>query len=507
VSDTPIEAEELARIPADALVVLVGPSGSGKSTWAEGWFRDDQVVSSDRLRSLVGTGERDQRAGTDAFDILDDVAARRLRRGLLTIVDSLGFDDDRRQRWVGLARTHGRSTVAVFFDTADKECRARNKARPEPVPSKVITAQLTRREEVRPLLEHEFDIVLAPTPPVVVATALAKTKPRRKEAVPVPLAPSEPTPRLKFGLHLSSFTWPGESSEIGPRLADIAARAEAAGFTSIWVMDHMLQIPQVGREWEPMLESYSTLAYLAAATERVRLGTLVTGITYRNVAHLAKTVATLDVLSSGRAECGLGAAWFAAEHKAYGFRFPPLGERYELLEDALELLPLMWGPGAPTFEGRRIGTVTATCYPRPVQEHIPILVGGSGEKRTLQLVARHADACNLFGEPDRIRRLVGVLHEHCERESRDPTEIRITQLSSVIAASTRERLNGRIEEVRGNATAEQVIEATTAGLVSDHVRRFESFAEAGVTEVMVRLHDVGHEEALEDFAAIIAEFR
>jgi predicted kinase len=140
------EAEELSRIPTDALVVLVGPSGSGKSTWADAWFRDDHVVSSDRLRALVGTGECDQRAGTDAFEVLDDVVARRMKRGLLTIVDSLGLDDDRRAAWVEVARAHGRPAVAILFDAPAKECRARNKARENPVPSKVVTAQLSRRD-------------------------------------------------------------------------------------------------------------------------------------------------------------------------------------------------------------------------------------------------------------------------------------------------------------------------------------------------------------------------
>ncbi|GJM37391.1 MAG: hypothetical protein DHS20C19_07580 [Acidimicrobiales bacterium] len=506
-TDSSATAPELARIPTDALVVLVGPSGSGKSTWADAWFRPDQVVSSDRLRALVGTGEQDQRAGTDAFEVLDDVVRRRLARGLLTVVDSLGFDDERRSTWRATAAEHGRPAVAVFFATPAKDCRARNKAREHPVPSKVVTAQLARRDEVEPLLDTEFDAVLSPTTPVVVPPPLAAAA-RRSEADAEPTAPpTEPAPGLRFGLHLSSFTWPGESSEIGPRLADIARRAEAAGFDSIWVMDHVLQIPQVGREWEPMLDAYTTLGYLAAATERVRLGTLVSGITYRNVAQLAKIVASLDVLSSGRAECGLGAAWFAAEHKAYGWPFPTLAERYELLEDALELLPLMWGPGAPTYEGRRIGTVKATCYPRPVQERIPILVGGSGPARTLRLVARHADACNLFGEPDRIRDLVAVLHRHCEAEDRDPAEIRVTQLSDVLVAADPTELTARVDGLRGNATPEQFTDAATAGVVDHHVERFGALRDAGVSEAMVRLHDVGHPGALETFAAVIDEFR
>ena len=240
---------------------------------------------------------------------------------------------------------------------------------------------------------------------------------------------------LRFGLSISSFTWPGENGDIGPRLASIARDAEEAGFSSLWVMDHIMQIPQVGREWEPMLESTTTLGFLAAATERIRLGTLVTGITYRNVAHVGKIAATLDVLSGGRAMCGLGAAGSTASTRPTGGTMPPLAERYELLEDALELFPLLWGPGAPAFDGRRVRVPEAICYPRPIQERIPILVGGSGEQRTLRLVARHADACNLFGEPDVVRHKVEVLHAHCAAEGRDPGDISVTQLSSVLCAA------------------------------------------------------------------------
>ena len=149
---------------------------------------------------------------------------------------------------------------------------------------------------------------------------------------------------LDFGLQISRFDFPGHPATTASTLAAIARAAEEAGFTNLWVMDHFLQIPQIGREWEDMLESYTTLGYLAAVTSTIRLGTLVTGITYRNLAHLGKIVATLDVLSHGRAFCGLGAAWFAREHQLYGWEFPAAARRYELLEDALQLLPLMWGP-------------------------------------------------------------------------------------------------------------------------------------------------------------------
>jgi alkanesulfonate monooxygenase SsuD/methylene tetrahydromethanopterin reductase-like flavin-dependent oxidoreductase (luciferase family) len=159
-----------------------------------------------------------------------------------------------------------------------------------------------------------------------------------------------------------------------------------------------------------MLESYTTLGFLAGVTSRIRLGTLVTGVTHRNLAHLAKIVATLDVVSGGRALCGLGAGWFEREQRLYDF---PPADRFAVLEDALELLPLMWGPGSPRFEGRTTTVAEATCYPRPLQERVPILVGGGGERRTLRLVARHADACNLQGDIATVRHKLAVLREWC----------------------------------------------------------------------------------------------
>jgi F420-dependent oxidoreductase-like protein len=254
-------------------------------------------------------------------------------------------------------------------------------------------------------------------------------------------------------------------------------------------MDHLLQIPQVGREWEDMLESYTTLGYLAGVTETIRLGTLVTGITYRNLAHLAKIVATLDVLSGGRAMCGLGAAWFEREHELYGWDFPPRAHRYEVLEDALELLPLMWGPGAPRFEGRTTTVAEAVCYPRPLQERIPILVGGSGERKTLRLVARHADACNLFGDPDTVRHKVAVLHEHCATAGRDPAAVRVTHLAAarVIAA-------GQARTGPGAATAEE------------HIGRFRELADAGVQTAIVGLGDADGPESVRRFAEVVTAF-
>jgi alkanesulfonate monooxygenase SsuD/methylene tetrahydromethanopterin reductase-like flavin-dependent oxidoreductase (luciferase family) len=179
---------------------------------------------------------------------------------------------------------------------------------------------------------------------------------------------------LIFGLHIGSYAFDGGTAATADRLRAIAAVAEECGFDAIYVMDHFRQIPQIGRAWEDFLESYTTLAFLAASTTRVRLGALVTGVTYRNVAHLGKILSTLDVLSRGRAICGLGLAWFADEHRAYGWDFPSVPERYAILSDALQLLPLLWGKGSPSFAGRALTVPETLCYPRPLQERIPIIV-------------------------------------------------------------------------------------------------------------------------------------
>jgi F420-dependent oxidoreductase-like protein len=461
-----------ARIAEGSLVVLVGPPASGKSTWAARQFPPHQVVSSDALRVVVGTGEHDQRASKDAFDVLDLVVERRLRRGLTTVVDSLGTDTKRRGRWIRAAAGAGRPCVAVVFDTDDATCRSRNRARGRPIPAGVMSSMLARWPDVRATVADDgFAAVLPPGDVAVVAPDLV--------AAPAAAVRQKESPvSLDFGLQMPRFTFPGGPGETRQRLVELAGAAEDAGFTGLWVMDHFLQIPQVGPHWEDMLESWTTLAFLAARTERVTLGTLVTGVTYRNIAHLAKIVATLDVLSGGRAVCGIGAAWFEREHRAYGWPFPPVADRFAQLEDALELLPLMWGKGAPAYSGRTIEVAEAVCYPRPLQEHVPLLVGGSGERRTLRLVAQHADACNLFGDPATVRRKVEVLHRHCADVGRDPAEIRVTVLSTADAPT-----------------------------VDDHIGRYRGFAEAGVDTVIVNVPELTSPEPLTRFAEVIDAFR
>jgi F420-dependent oxidoreductase-like protein len=449
--------------------VLVGATAAGKSHWAREWFEPEQIVSSDRLRAIVGAGERDQRASRDAFEVLDLIVAKRLRRGLTTVIDSTGLEAKRRDGWRELAERHGLPAYAVVFDTEQSVVRERNRAREAPVPAKVVKGQLAESAGIFERLAGEGFAGVHHPGPVSLVPSLYVNAP---EAA---LRQKEDPMRLDFGLLVARFEWPGHPGTTAAELARVARAAEESGFTSIWVMDHFLQIPQVGREWEDMLESHTTLGYLAAVTERIRLGALVSGISYRNIAHLAKIVATLDVLSGGRAVCGLGAAWFEREHRLYGWDFPPLAERYARLEDALELLPLMWGKGSPRFEGRTLTVEAATCYPRPLQERVPILVGGSGERRTLRLVARHADACNLFGDPDTVRHKLAVLRDHCAAEGRDPAAIEVTHL-------------GRADEARS---------------VEEHVGRYRELAEAGVQTAVVRLEDA---DSVSRFAEVVAAF-
>jgi F420-dependent oxidoreductase-like protein len=239
---------------------------------------------------------------------------------------------------------------------------------------------------------------------------------------------------VQIGLQIPSFTWPGNPAAIHGTLADVARAAEDAGFHSIWVMDHFFQIPIVGPAEREMLEGYSALSYVAAVTERVKLGTLVTGVTYRHPGVLAKTVTTLDVLSGGRAYCGIGAAWFDREHHGLGVPYPPLAERFERLEEALRILKQFWSGRAARFDGRHYQLAETLCSPPPLSRpHPPILIGGMGERKTLRLVAQYADACNLFtfAGPGAVAQKLDVLRRHCDALGRDYATIEKTTLGTV----------------------------------------------------------------------------
>ena len=241
---------------------------------------------------------------------------------------------------------------------------------------------------------------------------------------------------MKFGLQVNQFTWPGGADAIGSTLARVGRTAEDAGFDSIWVMDHFFQIRGLGPPEAPMLEGQTALGFLAAHTTRARLGLMVGGIHYRAPGLWIKAATTLDVLSGGRAWFGIGAAWNEHESKGLGFVFPPLGERFEWLEDTLRMAHEMWSGGSGSgerFEGRRVTATHLINSPQSISRpRVPILVGGGGERRTLRLVAQYADACNVFGRsPEFVRSKLAVLREHCERLGRPYEEIERTVLTSV----------------------------------------------------------------------------
>jgi F420-dependent oxidoreductase-like protein len=236
---------------------------------------------------------------------------------------------------------------------------------------------------------------------------------------------------MKIGLHVVSFSWPDMPASIAPTLAGVAAAAEEAGVSHLSVMDHWFQMEAFAPATEPMMEGYTTLGFLAAHTTTVRLGLLVTGVTYRHPGLLAKTVATLDVLSGGRGELGIGAAWYDREHAGLGVPFPPVSERFERLEEALQICFQMWSDDDGPFKGKHYELAETICVPPPISRpRPPVLIGGSGERKTLRLVARYADACNLFSsEPAEVARKLDVLRRHCDTEARDYDNIEKTMLS------------------------------------------------------------------------------
>lgn len=239
---------------------------------------------------------------------------------------------------------------------------------------------------------------------------------------------------MKLGLQVSYFTWPGGPAQLGTTFAGIARNAESAGMSSLWVMDHFFQISMIGPPELDMLEGYSALAFAAGVTERIELGTMVTGVTYRHPGILAKTVTTLDVLSGGRAWLGIGAAWNDEEHRGLGVPYPALAERFERLEETLQICRQMFNSDDSPYAGKHYQLERPLNVPAPLRR-IPILIGGGGEKKTLRLVAQYADACNIFDMgPAAIRAKYDVIDAHCANVGRNPADIERTVLSRLALA-------------------------------------------------------------------------
>ena len=237
---------------------------------------------------------------------------------------------------------------------------------------------------------------------------------------------------MKIGLQVPSFTYPGGPATIGSTLANISRAADDANFYSLWVMDHFFQITYVGPKEQEMLEGYTALGYMAAHTKKVKLGTLVTGVTYRYPGVLVKTATTLDVLCGGRSYFGIGAAWNEEESLALGTPFPPISTRFELLEEALQIALQMWSDNNGPYNGKHNKLGETLCSPQPLaRPRPPIMVAGGGEKKTLKLVAQYADACNLFADPELIKGKLEILKRHCDTVGRDYKTIEITAIDTV----------------------------------------------------------------------------
>jgi F420-dependent oxidoreductase-like protein len=286
---------------------------------------------------------------------------------------------------------------------------------------------------------------------------------------------------VKFGLQIPSFTWPGGDAAIGPTLARLVREAEGVGFDSLWVMDHFFQIRGVGPTDDPMLEGWTALGFMAANTRRATLGLMVGGVHYRHPALWVKAATTLDVLSGGRAWLGIGAAWNQEESEGLGFPFPPLAERFELLEDTLRYAHEMWqGPKGTQqpFEGRHVHARRLLNAPQALsQPHPRIMIGGGGEQKTLRLVARYADATNVFGGPVQIHHKYEVLRAHCEAVGRPFDEIERSTLQTV--------------RLPGTAPAEHT--STPAQIVD----RFGELADAGAQHLIFSIRDVAEPGRLE----------
>jgi F420-dependent oxidoreductase-like protein len=297
---------------------------------------------------------------------------------------------------------------------------------------------------------------------------------------------------ITLDLHLPNFNYPDTGpDELFERLSEIAHTAETSGFDSITVMDHLHQIPGIGPPTNWMLEGNTVLAGLAARTSTATLGLLVGGVTYRNPALLAKITTTLDVISRGRAFLGIGAAWYEDEHEAFGFEFPPLRERFERLEEALQIARAMFTQQQSSFEGKHYRTRDVINSPQPLRGDIPIVVGGSGERKTLRLVATYADGCNIFGDVERARHLLEVLTRHCEDVGRDPAEITKTRMATVMIAPTHEEATAKVEAAKQRGLSEERLQmAVMAGDPDSIAEQAAAFREAGVEGLTISLPDV-----------------
>jgi alkanesulfonate monooxygenase SsuD/methylene tetrahydromethanopterin reductase-like flavin-dependent oxidoreductase (luciferase family) len=321
---------------------------------------------------------------------------------------------------------------------------------------------------------------------------------------PGPAAATAPAARdtgrpLDVVLQVGRFPW-GEDPAAW--LRSIALAADEAGFAGLALTDHLIQIPQVDRAWEPIPEPWVTLGLVAGLDTDLRLGTLVSPVTFRQPGIVAKTVATLDVLSGGRAFLGLGAGWWEREHLAFGIEFPPVAERLDQLEVCIETVRALWAKGTKAHEGMRVSLPETTAYPRPVGEP-EIIVGGSGELRTLRIAARLADACNLPSELGVLDHKTEVLRRHCLEVGRDPDEVAITVLDLPVVGTDRDDTWRRVERLRGRSAAASFAQRHHAGDAEHHRARYRVLAERGVRTVFLAVGDLDTADDVARLAPIL----
>ena len=405
----------------------------------------------------------------------------RLGRGLTTVVDTLGLDDVRRARWLAVARAAGLPAVAVLLETPDELCRARNRERDRPVPAPALAGQL---KKVRALDLAGWDVVhrVAPTgrgPDVASERVLAD---------PTPPADRRSSQGLRFVLQVGRFPW-GEDPAAW--LAGVARAADDAGFAGLALMDHLVQIPQVARAWEPIPEPWVTLGLLAGLDTGLELGTLVTPVTFRPAGVTAKAAATLDVLTGGRAFVGIGAGWWEREHAAYGLPFPAPRERVRDVAAAIETMRALWAPGTGAYDGSSVSLPETTCYPRPVHD-IPVVVGGSGPQ-LLRTAARLADAVNVRTE-----------HVERARAAVEGTDVRITVLDLPVVGRDREDTWARVERLRGGTAASAYARRTNAGTPAEQRDRYGALADRGVDTVFLAVGDLEGPDDVERLAPLLA---
>lgn len=306
---------------------------------------------------------------------------------------------------------------------------------------------------------------------------------------------------MRFGIQHPNFSFDGEGTEIVESLRRLVTQAESSGFDSFWVMDHFHQIENLGEPREPMLESWTTLSTIAGFTSRIKLGTMVTGIVYRHPSVLAKIGATLDVLSRGRLFMGIGAAWNEEEAAAYGIPFPSTSERFQRLEEAVQIIRKMWTEQPASFAGKFYQVRDAHCNPQPIQKpHPPILIGGSGERKTLRIVAQYGDACNLFGSSETVKKKLAVLREHCRDVGRDYNSILKTKLGSVTIDKDRDAARKRVEERFKGAPEQMVKEFAIYGNPEDVRRQVEGFRDVGIEYLILSFEPQRELEAMNLFA-------